>query len=78
LREILLTLGLDYSEFATKANLIDTLLLETRNRIAHGEYLEVTAESYQELAKDVVWLMERFFAQVSNAAVLKKYMRSAA
>jgi hypothetical protein len=73
LREIVETLGLNYSEFATKAILIDEGLLERRNTIAHGEYLIVTLERYLELSEDIVGLMELFFAQVSNAAALRKF-----
>src|SRR5204862_533449 len=35
LREIVLTLGLDYSNFSTKSTLIDEKLVERRNTVAH-------------------------------------------
>jgi hypothetical protein len=70
LREIVDTLGLDFSPFETKAHLIDETLLRSRNTIAHGEYLLITEQCYQELSREVLEMMEDFRTQVQNAALL--------
>lgn len=72
-REIIDTLGLDYSEFETKERLLDELLLSRRNNIAHGDYLLISVKVYQELNEQVIGLMELFRNQIDNAAALKHY-----
>jgi hypothetical protein len=46
LKTIVLTLGLDYSAFELKENLIDNQLLDWRNKIAHGRFLCPTAADF--------------------------------
>ncbi len=77
LRDIMDTLGLDYGEFEAKEKLIDERLLAHRNDIAHGEYLLVTLDAYEQMSLQVVEMMESFSTQVANAAILRQY-RSAA
>lgn len=74
LKEIIDTLGLDYSEFETKELFLDELLLKTRNTIAHGEYLLITVETYLEWQDQVLQMLERYRTQVENAAVLRRYL----
>jgi hypothetical protein len=46
LEEIVGTLGLDMLPFITKRHLIDTSLVNRRNHIAHGAFLDVELEDY--------------------------------
>lgn len=73
LREIVETLGLDFTPFETKANLIDETLLRSRNTVAHGEYLLITPDRYERLSRDVLVMMENFRTQVQNAAALQRF-----
>jgi hypothetical protein len=73
LREVVLSLGLDYSFFATKENLIDESLVFRRNSIAHGEYLDIQAGDFDQLNGEVLALMETFRNQVGNAAATKAF-----
>jgi hypothetical protein len=73
LREIIDTLGLDYTPFETKTHLIDESLLWSRNTIAHGEYLTVTEGHYEEIAREVLGMMDNFRTQVENATVLHAF-----
>jgi hypothetical protein len=73
LHEIVTTLGLEYAPYETKAVLIDEGLLESRNTVAHGEYLLVTADRWEELYREVLSLMETIRTAISNAVVLKHY-----
>jgi hypothetical protein len=76
LREIIETLGLDYTPFATKEALIDEALLERRNTIAHGEYLPLSLEHYVDVSEKVLSMLEEVTTQITNAAVLGLYRRA--
>lgn len=76
LREIVDTLGLDFSPFESRAHLIDEALLRLRNTIAHGEYLVITQERYDELSKNILEMMENYRTQVQNAAVQNLFRAS--
>lgn len=76
LRDITDSLGLDYTEFATKEVLLDEMLLKRRNTIAHGEYLLTTVADYLEIHEQVLDMIEAFRIQVENAAALKRYLAS--
>jgi hypothetical protein len=72
-REIVMTLGLDYTPFATKEKLIDEKLLSNRNSIAHGRYSLVDFAEYMNLHGEVLVMMQAFYDQVENAAVMQSY-----
>jgi hypothetical protein len=76
LKEIVTSLGLDFAPFEMKAHLIDERLLKERNSIAHGEYLLVDEESVEELAREVLDMLEAFRNQIDNAAILGTYRSS--
>jgi len=78
LREILEVLGLDTAPFATKAVLIDELLVDRRNSVAHGEYLLVTLDGFHHISSEVLAMMDEFFMQVSNAAAVRRYRNRSA
>lgn len=72
-REIVETLGLDYSPFTLKSVLIDKTLLERRNMIAHGEYLVLDKNEYEELKGKVIEMMEIFQTQIQEAVTLSRF-----
>jgi hypothetical protein len=51
--------------------------LESRNTIAHGDYLTITEDGYAELHGQVIEMMDTFRTQVDNAASLKQYIQTA-
>jgi hypothetical protein len=73
-REIVLTLGLDYSRFETKEKILDEKLLNNRNRIAHGQYSMVGYEEYVALHDEMLALMQDFYNQIDNDANLGRYL----
>ncbi|MFN8387891.1 MAG: MAE_28990/MAE_18760 family HEPN-like nuclease [Anaerolineales bacterium] len=72
-RNIVETLGFDYSSYETKEKLLDERLLRNRNRIAHGEYVEVSESEVLELQDECIGLMEIFRTQIDNAVTLRVY-----
>ena len=76
LHQILSLLGIAYKPYEIKQVLIDEKLLKKRNMIAHGEYLDADTESYQELHKEIIGMMNLFKDQIENHAVQKLYLRS--
>jgi hypothetical protein len=75
LKDIVTTLGLDYSFFETKEMLLDERLLKQRNTIAHGEYLLVDIDDYREMSDQVLSMLEVFRTEIDNAAALRTYLR---
>lgn len=73
LREILSTIGLDYSAYELKNNLIDVILLKNRNSIAHGQFIELDDVEFNELHKEIIWMMDDIKTKLSNAAVLEEF-----
>jgi MAE_28990/MAE_18760-like HEPN len=69
-------LGLDYSFYEIKEVIIDEKLLKRRNAIAHGEYLSLDREEYQQLHDEMLGMMENFRTQIENNAIQKLYLRS--
>lgn len=76
-KNILMSLGLDFSKYESRFNLIDESLLKRRNFIAHGEYLNIDALGFRALADEVLKLMRWFKTDIENAVVLKEYQKSA-
>ena len=75
--EIMATIGLDCDEYESSYRLIDTVLLQKRNMIAHGERLELLdldETRYCEIHDKIFRLMQLFSNQVSNAASQKQYL----
>jgi hypothetical protein len=76
LRQILALLGIDDRPYQMKQVLIDEKLLAKRNCIAHGEFLDVDVDSYRELHREVIDMMDLFRDQIENHAVQKLYLRA--
>lgn len=69
--------GLPAASYEAYNGLIDDALLYHRNRIAHGEFLEVDAARYESMHRDVVALIERYKNDIENAATMKSFKRVA-
>jgi hypothetical protein len=68
LKEIVLTLGLDYSPFEGKEKLIDEKLLKNRNAIAHGNYLLIDEDEFDAIYHQVLAMMNELRNQIDNSA----------
>ena len=74
LREILDGLGLDTAAYELKEKLIDYRLVDARNNVAHGHYLAVDADDFQDLRSQVDELIDTFGKQVVDAARDQAYL----
>lgn len=75
LQEMLTAVGIDYSNYELKANLIDTVLLKNRNSIAHGQYVSLDDIEYKSLHVEILTMMIDLKTSISNAAVSESYKR---
>lgn len=76
--EIMETIGLECKDYESSYKLIDTVLLQKRNMIAHGERLEaldLDEIRYYEIHDKILGLIQLFANQVLNAAILKQYLK---
>ena len=76
LKEILLSIGLDFTPYEMKKNYIDTDLLSNRHEIVHGERRYISEKEYDETVQHVVEIMEMMKVQILEAALNKNYMRN--
>jgi hypothetical protein len=74
-KDIVYMLGLDYSFYESKETIIDKKLLEKRNTIAHGNYLDINEQEYDELHTQIITIMDHFRNQIDNCASTKQYCR---
>lgn len=68
-------IGIDPTPYSTRFTLIDTTLLENRNRIAHGEYLSVNAERFHELTDEILEMLRWFKTDIENAVVQNSFLK---
>ena len=73
LNEILLTVGFETSGYLSRERLLDVRLLGNRNKVAHGEQLDIDASDYVDLHGTVIDLMNRFKNDVENAVSARSY-----
>ncbi len=75
LKEILIMIGIDFSNYASKNELIDEKLLAERNTVAHGQQF---CPDYKEtilLYQDVMAMLSQIKNDILNAAVMEAYKR---
>ena len=75
LQDILCLLGLNGDDYLLKKQLLDQRLLENRNRIAHGQRVEIEPDEYSVLHDEVIQLLQNFRSDVENAAATGGYRR---
>lgn len=72
LKEILNSIGLDFSIYETKQKYIDTDLLSNRHGIVHGEKIFITEKEFDETIKNI---MEMFKNQILDVAINQRYLK---
>jgi hypothetical protein len=71
------SIGINTQGYESRYHLIDESLLNRRNHIAHGEYLDVDSEGFRELADEILYLLRSYKTDIENAVSLKEYKLSA-
>jgi hypothetical protein len=61
---------------SSKRVLIDEKLLKLRNDIAHGEFLLIDVDGFDQLSIEILDLIREFKTALQNAVVLKSYLRT--
>jgi hypothetical protein len=69
------SLDISITPYETKFNLIDESLLKRRNRVAHGEYLDLQPTEFYVLSDEVLQMMRSYKTDIQNAATSKSYKR---
>jgi hypothetical protein len=75
LRGVIGFLGANYQPYATKEKLVDHMLLDRRNAVAHGKLDTVDLAEFATLHSEVMTMLSWVQADVLNAAVLRRYRR---
>nr|WP_255680106.1 MAE_28990/MAE_18760 family HEPN-like nuclease [Methanosarcina sp. DH2] len=76
LEDVLFTLGLNNSRYELKKHMINFTLLESRNKIVHGERYCIGKEEFFILHQDVLEMLEYFRDQIIDAVRNKSYLRN--
>jgi hypothetical protein len=71
------SLDIDVTPYETKFHRIDTSLVDKRNKVAHGEFLDVEGRDFSILVDDILGLMRQYKTDIENAASLERYKRGA-
>lgn len=74
-RNIAKSIGIDDTPYASKFNFIDESLVHRRNKIAHGEYLDIDKQNFFDLVDQVRSIMKNFKTDIENAASLETFRR---
>jgi hypothetical protein len=61
--------------YETKFNLIDESLVRRRNKVAHGDYLDLGAADFRSLADEILQMMRDYKTDLQNAASMAAYRR---
>lgn len=72
-KNIAASIGIKTERYAAYSNLLDQSLLERRNKIAHGEYLDIDAVSFGKLADEVLGLLRMYKTDIENLASTSAY-----
>ncbi len=75
LKDILISLGLEQSHFASKENFIDKKLVDPRNDIAHGTYRDIVYADFEIVYDNVIPLMEYYKSLIANSAAQESYKK---
>lgn len=73
LEEILATIGIEFTPYELKANLIDGQLLNYRNTIAHGNNLPIDKTEYEILHSEIIRMLDSISTDITNATVLEHF-----
>lgn len=73
LLDITTRIGISFTPYELLSTLIDERLVGARNSIAHGEYLDLDEEKYEELHQKVLQMLNTFTTDVRESARTQRY-----
>lgn len=73
--QVALSVGVNTSPYQHVYPYIDETILNSRNKIAHGEYLSHTMDEFQSLTDRVISLMYMYKTDIENLVVQKRYLK---
>ncbi|NDW53616.1 MAE_28990/MAE_18760 family HEPN-like nuclease [Aliiroseovarius sp. PrR006] len=71
--DIATSVAIDPKPYTPYSKLIDESLLNRRNKIAHGEFLDLDAKSWKELSDEVLILLRMFKTDIENCATMRSF-----
>jgi hypothetical protein len=69
------SLNINLAEYTSRFNLIDESLVRRRNKIAHGEFIDIGGPEFGTLLDEVLQIMREYKTDLENAASLAAYKR---
>lgn len=69
------SLNISTTSYSSRFNLIDESLVRRRNKIAHGEFIDIGSKEFGELLDDILLLMREYKIDLQNAASTAAYKR---
>lgn len=69
------SLDINVSGYNSRFKLIDESLVHRRNKIAHGEYIDIKGKEFEDLLNDVLQIMREYKTDIENAASTSGYKR---
>ncbi|MFD1694450.1 MAE_28990/MAE_18760 family HEPN-like nuclease [Roseibium aestuarii] len=73
---IALSLDIDLGRYISRYNLIDESLVHRRNRIAHGEFIDIGGSEFGVLLDEILKIMREYKTDLENAASTESYKRN--
>lgn len=67
------SLGISMDRYVAYANFLDKSLLERRNKIAHGEHLDIDVVAFESLADEVLGLLRMYKTDIENKASMNAF-----
>lgn len=67
------SLCISHAPYVGKSKLIDESLLKRRNKIAHGEFLDIGPEEWRSIADEILNLLRVYKTDIENAASSMAY-----
>lgn len=74
---IAMSIGVPVTPYDAYYNLIDESLLARRNKIAHGEYLDLSADDFRGLSDEVIKLLRMYKTDIENLASVSAFKAAA-
>lgn len=69
-------IGINSDQYSPRFPLIDETLLKSRNYIAHGEFLTITTERFNNLISEILEMLRWFKTDIENAVVQKSFLKA--